>query len=132
MKLVPEVKAAWLEKLRSGEVPQTRGVLKRTEQWAGEPPGMCCLGLVCEAYADAHPDEKVWGEVNEDSKAVPFLGIYAVTPGEVDDWAFGCNTEGMSDPYAVEMPFGKTTLGRLNDVSGLTFSEIADIIEDQL
>ena len=132
MKLVPEVKAAWLEKLRSGEIPQTRGVLKRVEHVYGNPPGMCCLGLVCEAYADAHPDEKVWGEVNEGSKAVPFLNIYAVTPSAVDNWAFGCNTEGMSDPYAVEMPSGKTTLWKLNDVSGLTFSEIADIIEEQL
>ena len=132
MKLVPEVKAAWLEKLRSGEIPQTRGVLKRTEQWAGEPPGMCCLGLVCEAYADAHPDEKVWGEVSADNKSVPFLGIHAVTPSAVDNWAFGCDTSGMSDPYEVEMPSGKATLWRLNDVNGLTFSEIADIVEEQL
>lgn len=45
----PTVKAKWLEALRSGKYPQTRGKLRRTEPGINEQNlGYCCLGVLCD------------------------------------------------------------------------------------
>ncbi len=107
----PEVKAAWLKALRSGEYQQGKSQLKTPEG------AYCCLGVLC--------DISKLGEWDADNK-------YNVTEGEdygisflpygVREWA-GLNS---TDPGYGN--YDDSYLSHRNDC-GATFAEIADIIE---
>lgn len=110
----------WVKALRSGEYKQTNGTLR-------DQDGFCCLGVLCEvavkegviapAVINQH-DEYVYAET-----------ATSVLPEEVWEWAGleGSSpqsnfTEGAEDGWAYY---------ELNDTVGLTFEEIADILEGQ-
>lgn len=101
-----EIKAQWLEALRSGAYQQTRGHLKDLD-------GYCCLGVLCDIV---QPDRWVEEEVGKFS-----MNYYtSCLPTEVR--------------HKVDMP-GDGTTGKLmgmNDASKLSFDEIADWIEEYL
>lgn len=114
----PEIKAKWIEALRSGKYKQGRGRLQRDG-------GFCCLGVLCDilgakwevrgrdgwfANGEPHyPDDEIWS-------AAGLEGRTGILPALV---FFG--------PYNREH---KSVAG-LND-AGADFNFIADIIEKQL
>jgi len=100
----------WIEALRSGEYKQGRGALREWDKF-------CCLGVACELY-----QREVGGlsiEILE-----PFRSYNRLTltlPEPVKDWLKLNSTSGS---------YGDRSLTVDND-SGRTFEEIADIIESE-
>ena len=127
-----ENRAKWVEALRSGDYEQGRGRLfvspesaeTRKEYYTSEQevdwtkPGHCCLGVA----ADLAVKEGVV-EQFEDSLAFP--------SDEVIDWLGLAYRDG---PTSVTWDSGTSdrtvSLSSLNDDFGLTFNEIADLIEE--
>jgi hypothetical protein len=116
-----EIKARWLEALRSGRYQQGVGRLKNTE---GQ---MCCLGVLC----DLATKEGI-GRWDRDVAGLPLFGVGAsvydgVLPYAVMEWAEldsedpdinGCGITAYNDGH-----------GGLHEH---TFAEIADLIEAAL
>lgn len=48
----PEIKAKWVEALRSGKYTQARGTLKKEVEGSGV--SYCCLGVLCEVAGLAY------------------------------------------------------------------------------
>ncbi len=113
----PDIKAQWVEALRSGEFKQGKGVLQRSD---GK---FCCLGVLCELAARAGVIESP--TIFDGSYIYASEGAYL--PIEVSTWA------GLSDNYSPRNPriANIVSLAKRND-EGLPFSEIADLIEGQL
>lgn len=126
VKLVPEVKQAWVKALRSGKYRQGRGQLR------GPADYYCCLGVLCDLYRKEHRDQLEWlpdeddPEVGRYSVRVRNAGVWSLEdwsrlPAVVWGWAW--SHDGMS-PVSAE-----TTLMVMNDGTS-TFEEIAQFIED--
>ena len=104
-----ELKAKWLEALRSGRFPQAAGRLKSDQ-------GYCCLGVLCEV-----------NEVPQDRSPI---GTYEFTfqsrfGGEYAGYAMPPdNYEGLEDWHYTE-------LVTMND-RGRPFKDIADWIEKNI
>ena len=114
----PKVKAKWLEALRSGYYEQTKNRL-RTET------GFCCLGVLCDLYAEEHKD--VHWKTSYVEGEYTFLGREGTLPQKVVDWA------GLKGPTpTVSYDNEPRELAELNDSVELSFDEIADVIEEQL
>lgn len=98
-----QLRAKWIEALRSGEYAQTFGVFENSPAYRffrpDEPRGFCCLGVLC----------RVAGEPTFDD--------------EGSNWQFV--RENLADSH-------KGTLVGMNDCEGKTFSEIADFIEKNI
>lgn len=120
----PDVKAKWLTALRSGEYPQTTGTLHRTADyretdWSdAKPAGWCCYGVLCDVAVKE--GLKVIRKTDEDLEY--FDGVIDYLPPSVVEWA--------------ELPSNDPevrgeSLAIRND-NGVTFAEIADLIEEQL
>lgn len=112
-----EIKEKWLTALRSGEYQQTKGVL----QCGGK---YCCLGVLSDIYAKENDVQ--WQKGETDSVKCRLHHNTEVMPLEVIKWA------GLSDmnPLVRVQGFDKP-LAEIND-EGMSFLEIADIIEQQL
>lgn len=148
----PEIKAKWLEALRSGDYTQGRKFLATKNKQTGEFD-FCCLGVLCDLAVKEGAIEPplvidYWsgleaGEnlvhayrVNdlnpEESRVLPpkvraWAGLDSDSPGYVKDippcTIDGCNCDrGGPVSYA---------LAGEND-AGVPFSEIADLIEEHL
>jgi hypothetical protein len=125
-----DVKTRWVQALRSGEYPQTRGALRRVSAIADGPPrGFCCLGVLCDLAAKEGVTTPVeqggligYRTVGRYNK--PFTET-SILPSEVRDWA------GLDSPYGLEWDNGLETLTSVNDGGG-SFAEIADRIEAAL
>lgn len=121
IKLKPDVKTAWLAALRSGEYEQTTGSLISGGITGCSNPRYCCMGVLCELSAVARIE---WNT----------LGL---PPMNVAEWAL----ENPSNTWAIELdepdrdsaatvdgiPY--SFISNLNDRNGLTFPQIADMIE---
>ena len=125
-----EVKAKWLEALRSREYRQSRYRLRSLDN------GFCCLGVLCDIYT-----KEVGGswkhnkaEFSDAYDMVSDSGHESVTselPSFVRNWAY---LEWFNPQVHVakgECDFVPATLAELND-EGRSFKEIADIIDHQL
>ena len=109
----PKVKAKWLKALRSGEYDQTIGrLLRRTP----EGDKFCCLGVLCNLYAQEHPGT---GFRKEDMSF--FNEIYNLPP-EVADWAALVYKQVSDSCHLVVM----------NDDDKKNFNQIANWIEKNL
>lgn len=122
----PEIRARWVERLRSGNYRQGVGRLKYRR--AHQKTEYCCLGVLCEIAVEdgvIEPPEISRGE----TRAVyRFNGNGSTLPEKVVAWA-GLKSYNPS----VTGETGKmATLAELNDVDKLCFSDIADVIEKQL
>jgi len=102
----------WLKALRSNLYPQTTGTLR-------DPDGFCCLGVLCNLHAQAHPKIAA-----TQTSADCYLNEYDLLPKEVMDWA-GMKT---NDGSYLR---GHHSLATDND-TGLTFKQIAKIIEERV
>ena len=115
LKMDPELKAKWLEALRSGKYRQAVGALRRN---ADSGDSFCCLGVLCDVL-----DPNDWTE-------------------EDITYSWGLNSYGKDERQGAVLPTPVTeqyhiSRNRMWDLTGLndkgkSFSEIADWIEDHL
>ena len=122
----PERKAEWLAALRSGTYPQDVGQL-RTDQ------GFCCLGVACDLHVKAGlsswaADDAMGGFEHQ----LPNRDASPCYPeGDVLAW-LGLPSPTFTSALTLIMPNGKARpITSLNDDSGLSFAQIADLIEAQ-
>lgn len=112
----PAIKAKWVAALRSGEYKQELGQLR-------SPAGFCCLGVLCNLHAQAHP--KIAAQQTRKSA---YMGDSYSLPPPVAKWAR------LSSPLGHEkILIGNSvvSLAEHND-EGRSFKQIADAIEAQL
>lgn len=145
-----EVKKKWLEALRSGQYRQAQEAL-RVDSISPDGEGcissFCCLGVLCDLYAKEQPQYARWNaeefcytqeEENFDDRLDTVTTILvekcetAMLPRTVRAWA-DIETGEARVPKEVKTPSGYMTwtLAGAND-AGLTFEQIANIIEEQL
>lgn len=121
-KMNPEVKAQWVAALRSGKYKQgPRRVLNDGEG------GWCCLGVLCDLYAQTHDDK--WVIVDEAMALASMGGPHYPAP-QVREWA-----SFYEDDHFIEIDGVSASAAVHNDGFSLprrTFAEIADAIEAQL
>lgn len=119
-----EFKTKWVEALRSGEYEQGESVLKDTSEGVTK---YCCLGVACKLLVD-------------EGVAVEYSGLYSDNifklvgeeEGDYEVLSEGiANYLGILSNPIVKVTVGTSTIADLND-TGTPFSEIADIIEEQL
>jgi hypothetical protein len=113
----PEIKAQWIQALRSGEYKQWTGVLR-------SPMGYCCLGVLCDLHKRA--TSQIW-DYNERSDGYAYLGYKFNLPEEVIEWA-GLDEE---DPVVYSEDTGES-LAHYNDEKGYSFEQISNLIENHL
>lgn len=109
-----EIAEQWVAILRSGMVEQATG---RLEDTAGS---MCCLGVL-SAMAEA---EGICRRREVHNHGYSYDTAETVLPPAVVVWAEVSSNDGGRG-------HNRKTLTRLNDNGGLSFSEIADIIEKE-
>lgn len=123
----PEIKAKWLDALRSGKYAQTNGALKKGDSY-------CCLGVLCDVYAKTRRNGSHFEkDVNagwlfgrgEREKFVTRDGCesHLYLPEPVAKWA--------GIPPHTTTDSEQDDLANMND-EGKSFEEIADYIEKHL
>lgn len=115
-----QIKAKWLEALRSGKYQQTSDNLRNEE-------GFCCLGVLCDISGLAD-----WVPSVLEPGTYAYFSAGLVLPVEVQEWA-GLT---LTNPDVVQEIDEEgeehwNTLTELND-DGYRFAEIADFIEASL
>lgn len=144
-RLHPEIKEQWVAALRSGEYQQGKSYLTRFE-YDGDGTTRrldCCLGVLCDLAVQAGVVDTV--EREDDLIGYAYSDVTGVPPRQVTQWAYGlADDEPGSDTWTVEWRFqdptdpddeghlGTKGLYDLNDQDGLSFAEIADVIEREL
>jgi hypothetical protein len=119
----PEIKAAWLSALRSGEYQQGTGSLQSSDGT------FCCLGVLCDLAAKQ-------GIGRWDRMDSSYTFYYAVNgafvcdylPQTIQDWA-GLRSVA---PVASKQSLASWNDGTDGVVRPHTFAEIADLIEAEL
>lgn len=125
-KMNPEIKAKWVEALRTGGYAQGKGSLNRLRAvGTGRIKGLCCLGVLCEVgVKDGVIDRRE--ELTSSGASYRLIGVDeevgwvdTMPSSEISQWA-GLDTSAESD------------LAEMNDDGNKTFAEIADYIEEKL
>jgi len=111
-----ELKAKWLDALRSGKYDQTTGQLRLGSCF-------CCLGVLCDVV-----DPKGWDDDNQE---------WHDATAEEDGNYYGSTREISELPDRFRSRIGMTIedqqcLVNMNDVERKTFSQIANYIEAKL
>lgn len=111
------IKQKWIERLRSGEIQQTKGVLGRGDG------SRCCLGVLCDVAVEE--------------------GV--ISPPEIDEWGHAIYTK-TEKREATVLPetvriwsrlesrdplLGVASAAHYND-DGASFEQIADLIQEHL
>ena len=123
----PEVKQKWIDALRSGKYEQGSEKLRSVS-------GYCCLGVLCDLYAQEHNTEWEF-RGNEETNLQPqdywyFDKESEFLPESVMNWAklFRNPMLRIEDDDMFEV---NEEVSTLND-EGYSFSTIADLIEAQM
>lgn len=114
--MTPELKARWVEALRSGEYKQGKGALKGQDHCG--TMRYCCLGVLAEVAGMRGIRDHEWGD---DTK---FVATYR----------FGGSSAMLSSDHLASMRLAEPTavrLAQMND-GGDSFDKIADKIEADL
>jgi hypothetical protein len=125
----PEIRAQWVERLRSGQDQQGTGYLRKRDE-AGVDR-LCCLGVLCELAVEAGVEM----EVNRTTDgghydATSYDKSIAFPPRAVREWAGIMDSSiGEIGTWAVDKGDYREALSNLND-EGYTFAQIADEIEN--
>ena len=132
IKMNPEVKQKWIDALRSGKYEQGSEKLRSVT-------GYCCLGVLCDLYAQEH-DTQWEFRGNEETNLQPMDYWYfddqsEFTPDSVRDWAglpHGNPTVrvDIAETEDEDEWFYHEQIADLND-SGYTFTELSKIIQEQ-
>ena len=105
-----EIARKWVKALRSGEYKQGRGRLRNRDRF-------CCLGVLCNLHAQAHP--KI---ASEQLNTTSYLGEEYALPSIVMNWV------GVSSPNRL-LHYRGGGLATMND-TGASFDQIAQVIAD--
>lgn len=119
----PEIKKRWVAALRSGKYVQGKGRLKQRRDH--EKSKYCCLGVLAEI---AVQDGVIDPPRKREDGSYEYDGDAHTLGTKVQEWA------GLCDANPIMCGVGKAdyaSLARLND-DGMSFTEIADVIEKQL
>lgn len=120
-----DVKRKWIEALRSGALPQGTGQLHRKNG------SYCCLGVLCEMHRQETGGE--WGTSKAvGSSSLSYLDSELMLPREVWQWAELPDNNPLVTVKRTEGAPRVILLSDANDNLRLTFSQIADVIEEQL
>lgn len=122
-KLDPDFKAAWLAALRSGNYRQGKFKLRKPDDRDPDTQLFCCLGVACDITGEPTAELALplrssvakWYDCDEE--LLPCDGEFTLTV--------------KASAFAVTFNDAETDLAALND-DGLSFSKIANIIEEQL
>jgi len=111
----------WIKALRSGEYKQTSGQLRAND-------GFCCLGVLCNLHAQAHPKIAA-----KEIDPTTYLGEDSGLPKQVRQWAgvkSGLGEIDSEDPWhPIKIRDGKfESLADANDC-GVSFEHIATWVE---
>ena len=68
MKMIPEIKAAWFEALRSGKFAQSTGALSGSA-------GYCCLGVLCVVLKEKFPESSTAKNIELDYERIYCDGV---------------------------------------------------------
>ena len=139
---------AWVDALRSGDYKRGQSALHEMTGSERDEPLFCCLGVACDLFAKAHPDQGRWIATSPIPHGA-FMFETATSRSqmhltiEVSDW-LGLKRQG---PLASEgNDYGEferaeldyetdlaimQTLATLNDEKDFSFKQIADVIESQ-
>lgn len=135
----PSIKKQWVSALRGGHYKQAHGRLRKGNGDCTE--GFCCLGVLCDLASDSGVVN--WENIKPlDSQDTPrwaCVGLkgfqtagYDISsdqlPKAVMEWS-GLDT---NDPQVIGCRGMYDCISHLNDTLGYTFSELADLIEEQL
>ena len=126
-----EIKAKWLQALRSGEYKQTRYTLRSCNG------GFCCLGVLSDIYRKEVGGSWKWDYNNDTAYSIvnESEDDFATTelPDCVMEWAGLEDADPEFNSPAITGESGEIvlyTLATLND-AGKSFDFIADVIDDQ-
>lgn len=127
-KMNPEVKQKWIDALRSGKYEQGSEKLRSVS-------GYCCLGVLCDLYAQEHNVEWEF-RGNEETNLQPqgywyFDKESEFLPESVMNWAKLFRNPMLRIEDDDEMFEVNEEVSTLND-EGYSFSTIADLIEAQM
>ena len=132
-KMNPEVKQKWIDALRSGKYEQGSEKLRSVS-------GYCCLGVLCDLYAQEHNVEWEFrgrgGTYLQPQDYWYFDDQSEFLPKIVMNWA-GLKTHNPSvrvdieDNFDDDNSFYTDEIANVND-SGYTFMDLSKIIEQQL
>jgi hypothetical protein len=124
-KMDPTIKAKWIDALRSGKYRQGKGALHKTDN------SFCCLGVLCDLALQE-------GIVTRQTSNV---GKYIYTPADPQDSTPGSSSylpvvvqewAGMDNSQGYHYDRGlRRSLAALNDDHGLSFQQIAYVIEKE-
>jgi hypothetical protein len=121
----PEIRDQWATALESGEYRQCKGTLTRVADDGTE--AHCCLGVLTELAVKAEEAKRDELISPEQSYISYNDGVADLPPFPVREWA------GLAEGNpAVNCQGNPFRLAELNDSTGLTFTEIAAIIREQL
>lgn len=112
----------WVKALRSGKYKQGEGALKRTSRLDGNDMH-CCLGVLCDISKQGEWSQKPDSFGYTDYHCINDSSDITI-PLDVKKWAGMKSEEG-------ERGGKKSKLVKLNDDSGYTFKQIANIIEKE-
>lgn len=133
IKMNPEVKQKWIDALRSGKYEQGSEKLRTMT-------GYCCLGVLCNIYAQEHNTQwkfKGYDETNLQPKDYWYFGEQSeFLPEFVMDWAglkLNCPVVkiDVDEDDGDDAWFYHEQIADLND-SGYTFNDLSNLIEQQL
>lgn len=127
-----EIKARWVADLRSGRFQQGFGKLRGYD---GDQELFCCLGVLCEiAVQDGIIERTTQGGSGIPGYTSNLTAFVDILSPEVSSWAGLHDTDPsvrMNDEFAGgDEEFME--LSGVNDDLKLSFSKIADLIEEQL
>ena len=123
LKLKPEIKTRFVEALRSNKYPQGMGRLRGQDSF-------CCLGVLADlAVQDG------LARWEESDLVVDGSCFGTLFPGQLLSWACESNpanpNEDTDFPLSKNGP-NKDSLARANDEDGMSFEEIACLVEKYL
>lgn len=127
MSVNPEVAQKWADALRSGEYPQSSGVLHNNF-------GFCCLGVLCDVAVKngVIPAPRIDSDVISARRFYGAEEASAFLPTEVQDW-LGTDGRDVDAPQSVVNALNlynfRSSFVALNDTHDATFDHIADCIE---
>lgn len=132
----PQVKEKWIDALRSGKYEQGTEKLRGYE-------GYCCLGVLCDLYAQEQNKEWVFRGYSENSDEESpdkmdywyFDGASELLPNSVREWAgMAVNNPTVRVQFDVDEDGGVyedyNEISELND-KGYSFEDLSNFIEDQ-
>jgi hypothetical protein len=136
----PEIKQQWLSALRSGEYKQAKGKLRKKkeklEQYLSPEATYCCMGVLCDILK--HRVQGKWENdcfvsCSDRKETVPTLDIDYVAETTINSLSISREMleQHLSpkDRNSLHPQKEMYYLSDLNDDVGLSFTQIADLIE---